>query len=175
MNHLPDTKKEFIENIKKLNLTIFSNQVGGHSCLLKPNKSADFLIKPFNEQEFTFYEQLSREQTPKLLSFVPKYYGIYSLEENQIPEIHDLDFSKKESENEDTTKFKRPKVKISGIKNCLQRDEKVFHKSCSTSSTLDHKELQLNHAYISKSDWFDKLYLERFKKNNTSTFFYFWQ
>ena len=47
----------------------FTNQVGGHNCLLKYDDST--ICKIIDENELSFYQHIPKE----LISFVPKFNG----------------------------------------------------------------------------------------------------
>jgi hypothetical protein len=148
------------ERQRSLHFQIYSNQVGGHSCLLKPYQSADFIIKPFNEQEFVFYESLSKEGAMKLLDFVPKYYGMMSIDEEKYPEIKLTDVPKKE----DLSNTPKAKLKHSVSMPDGREEVKEDH---SVNSYQLLKDFEDSENSKNKNKWFRKLYLERFKKNNT--------
>ena len=57
--------------------SVFLNQVGGHSCILKIK---DSIIKPLDENEAMFYETVHTEDdslVKDFLLFLPKYYGVF--------------------------------------------------------------------------------------------------
>jgi hypothetical protein len=75
-------------NVKKLNLSLFLDIVGGHHLMLKTGDGK--IIKITNEDEVSFYNQYSY----KKLSFFPKFFCSLDREEN--PELNKLIMDYKE-------------------------------------------------------------------------------
>jgi len=84
-------------NFHQERYTFYPHQVGGHFCLVKPAKETwihvqsphlpegrpvegcKVVLKPFEEAEFHFYQNLGKNGTAPLIPFTPHFYGTKTL------------------------------------------------------------------------------------------------
>jgi len=67
----------------KQRLRLYDQQVGGHTEFVKPDDS-EFLFKPYDKSEFTFYSLLQTERFKDLLPFTARCYGEVELEDGSV-------------------------------------------------------------------------------------------
>ncbi|GAW83368.1 inositol polyphosphate kinase [Plasmodium gonderi] len=92
-----------------MNVEEYRHQVGGHCKLIKPKDSSK-VYKPLIENEYIFYEKLTKfgassaESGPLhiLKKFIPKFYGVTEIvvEYSSSSEVEDNLFNKKKKKNE---------------------------------------------------------------------------
>ncbi|KAF9362086.1 Inositol hexakisphosphate kinase 1 [Mortierella sp. AD094] len=71
-----------------LPLVPFTNQVGGHTSILRFSNKA--ICKPVSENEQVFYEYLEAHH-PEVLPFIPAYLGVLNVTYRQLPNPEDGD------------------------------------------------------------------------------------
>lgn len=129
-------------NQRKCKLKFFRNQVAGHNALLWDSGT---VCKPLIPAEYDFYSTLEYN-SPKLIPYVPKYYGIMSIDKSAVSDddIHvmaqnnashnnnDNTNNKTNDDNSDTCLFNRWAYK------CLQKRGKDVKKQLNNNNNNNY-------------------------------------
>ena len=70
----PTSTVSYLNCVHAQPLTMYSNQVGGHGVLVKP-KDSSVVLKPYDEAEFNFYDQLMPTECSCLIPYTARCYG----------------------------------------------------------------------------------------------------
>jgi len=132
-------------------LSYFSNQISGHSCILKGTANPQCIYKPYDRNEGDFYESISKNKEHPLSNFIPTFYGTFQMPKSILEEVasqicrqEPLPLESEENSPEVDIQSNSPEDIQSPLSDTM---------SCGSSS---------------RTEWLKNLFLHRFNESNTS-------